>query len=89
MLNDIADGLARRFGGTTLSFIFSVVVEIFFLYTGEVVLYLITFGRKKPRWDAYTAEHMAKFWVLSDLSALIGTVFWIIAVGIIVWKWGY
>jgi hypothetical protein len=53
-------------------------VEIFLCLTGEIVLFAITFGRHRPRWDLYGSERPARFILLSDLSTWIGLVFWIV-----------
>ncbi len=64
-----------------LEFIFHIVVETVCFYTGEIVLYVVTFGRKKPRWDFYTDEGLAKSILLSEPSVWIGFFFWIFVIG--------
>ena len=47
-------------------------------YTGEFLLYAITLGRKKVRWDYYISEKSStKFVVFSEISTWIGFAFWI------------
>ena len=70
-----------------LKLIASLFVRIFFeiigFYTGEVVLFFISFGRKKIRWDHYAEEKPAKFTYLTEFSVWIGVLFWIcIAFGV-------
>ena len=60
VLDDIAEGVLR--------FLFHFVIEIVFFYTGERVLYVATFGRKKPRWDYYAHERPLKFVVRTEIS---------------------
>jgi hypothetical protein len=61
-----------------LEFIFHLVVEIFFFYSGEIILYLLTFGRRKPRWDYYTEERASKFVILTEISMWIGMLAWLL-----------
>jgi hypothetical protein len=63
-------------------FMFEVIFEFFFSWTGEIVLFLITFGKHKPRWNLYTNERPARFVVFSEISLWIGLVFWIAAIAV-------
>lgn len=69
MLDSILEGFVEL--------IFRLLVEIVLFYTGEVVLFIMTWGQRKPRWDYYTDESVTKFILLTDLSVLIGVLFWI------------
>jgi len=73
MLEEIIEGIAK--------FILHFVFEILFFYTGEIVLYLLTLGRKKPRWDYYEDEKPSKFVIFTEASEYIGMFFWIFAIG--------
>jgi hypothetical protein len=53
------------------------VCELFLTYTGEIVLYLVTLGKHKPRWDLYAGERFARFAIFAERSMWIGLVFWI------------
>lgn len=64
-------------------FLFRLVVETVFFYTGEVALYVVTLGRRKPRWDFYLDEPPVKYVVFSEISVWIGGLIWIFAIGII------
>jgi hypothetical protein len=75
MISDIIQGI--------LEFLFRLFIEIICFYTGEIVLHLITFGGKKPRWDYYLNDSATKFVILTDLSVLIGMTFWIFTIGFI------
>ena len=66
------------------SFILELLFETIFFYTGEIILFIITFGRKKPRWDYYAKERGFNFVVFSQLSEWIGIVFWIVVIGLII-----
>lgn len=61
-------------------FLFWFVFDVLFIWTGEVILYLITFGKHRPRWDLYTEESPSRFVIFSELSFWVGVVFWIAVV---------
>jgi len=61
-------------------FIFRFIVEILFSWTGEIVLFVLTFGRHKPRWDLYSSESSSRFVIYSEASLWIGIAFWILVV---------
>jgi len=50
-------------------------VEMFLCLTGELMLFAVTFGYHRPRWDLYTSERPARFVLLSDVSTWIGFAF--------------
>jgi hypothetical protein len=52
-------------------------LEIPIMWTGEKLLYLFSFGKRKPRWDLYADESGSKFVIFSDISLWIGLVFWL------------
>lgn len=56
--------------------IFRVLIEFFFFYTGEVILSIITFGRKKIRLDWYSGTSVTRWMLLTDFSVFIGILFW-------------
>jgi len=64
-----------------LKIIANLFVKIFIegigFYTGEILLFLFTFGRKRIRWDYYAEEKPTRFVVLTELSVWIGFVFWV------------
>lgn len=68
-MTDILEEIAK--------FLFCFVFEILFTWTGEIVLFLITFGKHKPRWDFYTKESPSRFVIFSEISLWIGMAFWI------------
>jgi hypothetical protein len=63
-------------------FILQIIFEVFFTWTGEIVLYVITFGKHKPIWDLYTKESPSRFVIFSEVSLWIGIAFWIAAIAI-------
>lgn len=75
MLDDIAEVL--------LEFLFPRIIEIVCFYTGEFVLYVITLGHKKVRWDFYVNASPAKFIIFTEISVWIGMFFWIFVIGLI------
>ncbi len=60
-----------------ISSIFQVIFEIFFMGTGEILLFIITFGKRKPIWKRDSNESTAKIFILFDFSVIIGFVFWV------------
>ncbi len=60
-----------------LEFIFKLVFDIIFCWTGEIILFILSFGKHKPRWDLYTEEKsMIRFVIFSKISTWIGLIFW-------------
>jgi len=60
-----------------ISTIFQVIFEIFFMGTGEIILFIITAGKRKPIWKRDDKESIVKIFILFDLSVIIGFVFWV------------
>jgi hypothetical protein len=73
VLSDIIEEAAK--------FLFWLIVETIFFFTGEIVLYIATFGRRSPRWDFYVKETPAWHVVMTEVSVWIGALFWIISIG--------
>ena len=74
-MSSIIEGIAE--------FVLQVILEFVMFYTGEIVLFVITLGFKKPRWDFY-ADKQPSIWVLlTDFSVLVGLAFWITTIGLI------
>jgi hypothetical protein len=68
MLHAIVEGI--------LELIFEIIFEVFLFYTGEIVLFLLTFGARMPRWNYYSDVSPTKYVVMTDFSVVIGLVFW-------------
>jgi hypothetical protein len=75
VLADIAEESVR--------FLFRFIIETIFFYTGEIALYVLTFGRRKPRWDFYADHSAGEFVVFSEISTWIGGLIWIFAIGFV------
>ena len=67
-----------------IKIVFGAILQMFLVATGEAVLFLFTFGRRKLRWDLYTNENFGKFFLFSELSGWVGITFWIAAIAFIV-----
>ena len=78
MFDDIAEGLGKAIFKGILRFIFDILIEVLFFYTGEIVLFMVTFGKKKPRWDYYANESTSKWVILTELSTWVGIAFWLL-----------
>lgn len=74
MITDIIEEIGK--------FIFWFIFEILFSWTGEIVLFIISFGKHKPRWDLYTEESPSRFVIFSEISLWIGITFWIAAIAV-------
>ena len=60
-----------------LQFIIDAVLGMICCWTGEIILFVLTFGKHKPRWDWYTEEKSTiRFAIFSDISTWIGMIFW-------------
>lgn len=73
MLDDLAEGSVR----VILRFFVRLFFEVIFFYTGEIVLALVTFGTRKPRWNYYTDESATKFVIFTELSVWVGFATWL------------
>jgi hypothetical protein len=49
-------------------------IEVPIIWVGEIVLFLVSFGRHKPRWDIYLDSGGGDFVFLSELSFWVGIV---------------
>jgi len=49
-----------------------------FAWRGEIVLFVVTLGRHKPRWDLYTKDSTVRFVLFSDIRFWIGMAFWVV-----------
>jgi hypothetical protein len=58
--------------------LFRFIVEIFLFSTGELILFILTLGKRTPTWKRDQAEHPAKTFIFIDISILIGFLFWIV-----------
>lgn len=58
-------------------FIFHILFEVFFIGTGELLLYIVTLGRRKPVWKRHHNGSSAKLAILIDCSFITGFIFWL------------
>lgn len=77
MIDDIIEGTVKGVLKGTLRFAFQIVVEVLFFYTGEIVIFVITFGKRKPRWNYYSDESASRFVIFIEGSTWIGFAFWL------------
>ena len=66
-------------------FVICFILEIVFVRTGEMVLFGLSFGKHKPRWDMYTRVDARIYVLLSELSFWIGIAFWLAVPFFIYW----
>lgn len=60
-----------------IQLIFHVIFEIWFIGTGEIILYIFTLGKRKPVWKRDTKGASAKLGILIEFSFIIGFIFWL------------
>ena len=81
MIDDIAEGVVKTIFKGILRFLFELIVELLLFYTGEIVLFvlfILTFGKKKPRWNYYADKSPSKWVIFTELSTWIGIAFWLL-----------
>ena len=83
MIDDIAEGVVKTIFKGILRFLFELIVEFFLFYTGEIVLFVLTFGKKKPRWNYCADESPSKWVIFTELSTWIGIAFWLLVAWLI------
>ena len=77
MLDDVVESVVK--------FVFHIILEIICFYTGEIILFIITFGRKKPSWDYYSDVSLSKWIIFTEISFWIGAIFWILVIIFLAW----
>ena len=78
MIDDIAEGAAKAIFKGMLRFLFQLIIEFIFFYTGEIMLFIATVGKRKPRWNYYADEPASKFVIFTELSTWLGIAFWLV-----------
>lgn len=76
MINDVVESSVKEILKGILRFLFHLVVEFVLFYSGEIFLFLSTFGKRRPRWDYYVNEPLSKFVIFTEISTWIGFAFW-------------
>ena len=61
-----------------LDFLLSVVIDLFLIWTGEVLLWCFTLGKRKPAFRFWKKEQPSRLPDLLSVSALMGLLFWIV-----------
>ena len=61
-------------------------IDIFFHWTGEVFLFVVTLGRRKPVFRLGGSKALASPTPFQNSSALVGLIFWII-VAVVFARW--
>ncbi|MBI5748547.1 MAG: hypothetical protein HZA00_05425 [Nitrospinae bacterium] len=83
MIDNIIEGSIKTVFKSILRFLFQLIVESILFYNGEIFLFLLTFGNRKPRWDYYADEPASKFVIFTEISIWIGLAFWLLVAWII------
>lgn len=77
MLDDIVESLRKPILKGISRLFFEILVEILFFYTGEIVLFIVTLGKKKPSWNYYAGEPTSKWVIFTEFSTWVGIAFWL------------
>lgn len=77
MLDDIVEGSIKAVIQAILRALFHLFVEGLLFYTGEIILFFITFGYKRPRWDYYAEEKPSRYIIFTEISVWVGFCFWL------------
>ena len=65
-----------------LRLLYWLIVDLFFVWTGEAVLWVVTLGRHAPQWDrGLQPDALA----LESLSFWVGFAFWVV-VGVVLFQ---
>jgi len=65
------------------------VLEVFCMWTGEIILFILTLGTRKPKWGFEAEEPPTLAYFLHEIGTLIGIIFWfglLIVVKLLVFK---
>jgi len=63
--------------------LFRFIIEGLIFYTGEILLYIFSFGKRQPFWKRTNNESIIKSYVFIELSWWVGLGFWIITIATI------
>lgn len=74
--HQLLDDIAERTIKIAFRFLGWLFFEVILFYTGELILTVLTLGKRKPRWDYFADESPPKFILYTDLSVLVGFVAW-------------
>jgi hypothetical protein len=77
VLDDIVEGLAKVILRFATRVFFEIIIEVIFFYTGEIVIFILTFGRRTPRWNYYMDESVSKWVIFTEISTWIGIALWL------------
>ena len=77
MIDDIAGDIVKTLFGGIFRFLFKLIIEILFYYTGEFLLFIATFGKRRIRGMLCEDESPSKWVMLSEFSTWIGAAFWL------------
>jgi hypothetical protein len=68
-----------------IGFLFRMIFAILFVGTGELILYVVTLGRHRPRLLSRTKESESRLFIFTELSLWVGMAFWLL-VAVLVYR---
>lgn len=57
--------------------IFRLIFEFLFFFTGEIILFILSFGQRDPIWKRSEKEALVKSFIFIEVSVWVGLFFWI------------
>jgi hypothetical protein len=58
--------------------LFDVILGAIVVWTSEVILFMATLGRHKPRRDLHSKESPSRFVIFSESATGVGFLFWLV-----------
>lgn len=68
-----------------MTLVIDIFVEQIGYGTGQVLLYLFTFGKRKPRWPNDRAGSVVTEELIFYGSTWLGYLFWVVVIGVVVY----
>jgi len=59
-----------------MQILFEIICYFLFFCTGELLIYLFSFGKKKPHWEKYKKASAIKVQIFIEFSFWLGAIFW-------------
>jgi hypothetical protein len=69
--------VAENILGFIMELIFRIIIEVLFFYSGEIIRFVLTLGRKQIQWGYYSDASVTKCILITELSTWVGFAFWL------------
>ena len=64
--------------------VFRLIVVFLFSFTGEIILFILTLGKRVPAWKRKDEEPLIKSFIFLEISVWVGLFFWIFIIWFLV-----